>query len=169
MEPLNKKDKQLTLPDHFAIAIATAGGAGFVPKLPGTIGSLVGVAIYLLLSSAELRTHYLLLLGVLIPIAILTSGHVEKIYGKDASHITVDEVVGQMLTLGFVTREGFSLVTGAILGFLLFRFFDILKPFPVRYLEGLPKGIGVVADDLGAGIYALLTLTILEYAIGNSF
>ncbi len=94
---------------------------------------------------------------------IWAAGHVECIYGHDASEIVIDEVVGQMVTLGFVSRSGTGAVlTGAILGFLLFRFFDILKPFPIRRLEHLPRGLGVVADDLGAGVYALLGLVLLE-------
>ncbi len=158
----------MTLVDRLAIAIATAGGAGLVPRVPGTIGSLVGVLIYLLTHGYGFRNIYLGLLIILIPVSVWAAAHVEGIYGKDASRIAIDEVVGQMIALGFVVRSGTTaLLMAAILGFLLFRFFDILKPFPIRRLEGLPRGVGVVADDVGAGLYAFLTLVVLESLAGR--
>ncbi len=170
METPKTTDRAITAVDRFAIAVATAGGAGLVPKLPGTIGSLVGVLIYLLLYGYGFRNIYLGLLAILIPVSVWAAGHVEEIYGKDASRIAIDEVVGQMITLGFVVRSGTTaLLMSAILGFLLFRFFDILKPFPIRRLEGLPRGVGVVADDIGAGVYAFLTLVVLESLAGRFF
>jgi len=152
-----------TVIDRFAIIVATAGGTGFFPVAPGTAGALVGVALYVLILSAGLTVIYLPLVGALTLIGIWSAGHVEPIYGHDASRIVIDEVVGQMLTLGFVMRSGTSsIAVGTILGFLLFRIFDILKPFPIRRLEQLPGGIGVVADDLAAGGYAFLVLLVLE-------
>ena len=170
METPKTTDRAWTPVDRLAIAVATAGGAGLVPKLPGTIGSLVGVLIYVLLYGYGFRIIYLGLLAILIPVAVWAAGHVEEIYGKDASRIAIDEVVGQMITLGFVVRSGkAAILMSAILGFLLFRFFDILKPFPIRRLEGLPGGVGVVADDVGAGVYAFLTLVVLESLAGRFF
>ncbi len=158
----------MTVVDRVAIAIATAGGAGLVPGVPGTIGSLVGVLIYLLTHAYGFRNFYLGLLAILIPVSVWAAGHVEALYGKDASRIAIDEVIGQMIALGFVVRSGTTaLLTAAILGFLLFRFFDILKPFPIRRLEGLPRGVGVVADDVGAGLYAFLALVVLESLAGK--
>ena len=149
--------------DQVAVAVATAGGAGFVPKLPGTIGSLVGVGLYLAIDFFGWYSLYLPILGAISIVGIWSANHVEGIYGHDASKIIVDEVIGQMITLGFVIRSGTSSVlTAAILGFLLFRFFDILKPFPLRRLEQLPGGFGVVADDVGAGVYGLIALTLIE-------
>jgi phosphatidylglycerophosphatase A len=154
--------------DWVAITIATAGGAGFFPRMPGTIGSLVGVVLYVLLETYGLTRFNLPLLLILVVVGVWSSTHVERLWGHDASRIVIDEVAGQMLTLGFVTRSGQSdIVTGAILGFLLFRFFDILKPFPIRRLERLPSGVGVVADDLGAGVYAFLVLILLESLSGR--
>jgi len=170
METPKKTYRALALVDRIAIGIATAGGAGFVPKVPGTIGSLLGVLIYLLIYGYGFRLIYLGLLVMLIPLSVWAAGHVEGIYGKDASQIAIDEVVGQMITLGFVVRSGTAaLLTTVILGFLLFRFFDILKPFPIRHLERLPRGFGVVADDVGAGIYGFLTLVLLESLAGRFF
>ena len=163
---LPERRKPVSPADRIAVVVATAGGVGYVPKLPGTIGSLVGVLLYLIIMFYDLRLLYLPLLAVLLVSGIWAASHVEGIYGHDASEIVIDEVVGQMVTLGFVSRSGTGAVlTGAILGFLLFRFFDILKPFPIRRLEHLPRGLGVVADDLGAGVYALLGLVLLESLI----
>jgi phosphatidylglycerophosphatase A len=100
---------------------------------------------------------------VLTLVGIWAAWSVEAVYGHDASRIVIDEVVGQMLTLAIVSRTSpSSVASGTILGFLLFRIFDILKPFPIRRLELLPGGVGVMADDVGAGLYALVVLLITE-------
>lgn len=149
--------------DSLALAVATVGGAGFVPAMPGTAGALVAVAFYVLATVLGLFWLYLWSLPVLTLLGVWAAGRVEPILGHDASEIVIDEVIGQMMALGFVVPATSSvLVSNAILGFLLFRFFDILKPFPIRSLERFPGGIGVVADDVGAGIYALLVLLLAE-------
>jgi phosphatidylglycerophosphatase A len=154
--------------DRSAVGVAPAGGTGYVPRMPGTIGSLGGVLIYLVIVALSLEALYIPILAALVLAGIWAAGHVETIYGHDASRITIDEVVGQLVTLGFVARSGAWAVGGAaILGFLIFRFFDILKPFPIRRLEQLPGGIGVVADDVGAGVYALLVLVLTESLAGK--
>jgi len=166
-EPKTTSDRY-SLTDRVAIAFATAGGVGFFPRMPGTMGSLVGVLLYVLLETYGLTRFNLPLLVVLVIIGSWSATRVEELWGRDAQRIVIDEVVGQMLTLGFVYRSGRSaMVTGAILGFLLFRFFDIVKPFPIRRLERLPSGVGVIADDLGAGVYAFMVLMLLESASGK--
>ena len=146
-----------------AVLIATAGGAGFVPGMPGTAGALVGVGIFGLAVWSGLLWLYLPLLLVLTISGAWAAGRVEQIYGHDASRIVIDEVVGQMIALALVAGTiRAEIVPLTILGFLLFRFFDILKPFPIRRLEKLPGGVGVMADDVGAGIYALLVLLVTE-------
>ena len=163
-----KTSDRYALLDWVAIAFATAGGAGFFPKMPGTIGSLVGVLLYVVLETYGLTRFNLPLLVVLVIIGVWSATRVEALWGQDAQRIVIDEVVGQMLTLGFVYREGKSaVITGAVLGFVLFRVFDIVKPYPIRHLERLPGGIGVIADDLGAGIYAFLILFLLESLSGR--
>lgn len=154
--------------DRVAIVVATGGGTGFVPRMPGTIGSLLGVGIYIAIVALSLEDLYIPILTALLIVGTWAAGHVEGIYGHDASRITIDEVVGQLVTLGFVVRSGvWAVAGGAILGFLLFRFFDILKPFPIRRLEQLPGGVGVVADDVGAGVYAFLILVLTEFVAGR--
>jgi phosphatidylglycerophosphatase A len=149
--------------DTLADIVATAGGAGLMPAMPGTAGAAVGVAIYIGGVLWNVYWLYLILLSVLTVAGVWAAGRVEPRYGHDASRIVIDEVVGQMLALSFVTRATPGRIAlGAILGFLLFRFFDILKPFPIRRLEHLPGGIGVMADDVGAGLYAFVVLLIAE-------
>ena len=148
------------------MALATAGGAGLAPLAPGTAGSLVGVAIALPLIRSGSALLYLTVALVLLAAGVWSAGHVEVIYGHDASRIVIDEVVGQMITLAAVMWTVALPATAAwILGFLLFRFFDILKPFPLRRLERLPRGLGVMADDVGAGIYGLSILMLLEFML----
>jgi phosphatidylglycerophosphatase A len=148
--------------DRLAIAVATAAGAGFVPFAPGTAGSLVGVGIYVLIALNQWTWTYLpLLLGLMI-MGVWSAGRTETVYGHDASQIVIDEVVGQMTALVVVVHTGTESITEAsILGFLLFRLFDILKPYPLRWLEQLPRGLGVVADDVGAGVYSFMIMTVL--------
>lgn len=134
-----------------------------MPGAPGTAGALVGVAIYVLAAISGVFWLYLPVLILLTASGIWAAQRVEAIYGHDASPIVIDEVVGQMIALGFTARTGSgAMALGAILGFLLFRFFDILKPFPVRRLERLPGGLGVMADDVAAGVYALVVLRVAE-------
>ncbi len=128
------------------------------------MGSLVGIGLFGLITYCGWYNLYWPLLAAILVAGIWSAGHVERIYGHDASKIVIDEVIGQMITIGFVSRSGTSAIAVEVfLGFLLFRFFDILKPFPLRRLERLPRGFGVVADDVGAGIYGLIALMFLKF------
>lgn len=143
--------------------VATAGGAGLIPRAPGTAGALVGVFLYLAITLLGAQAVSPLILAVTTIAGIWAASRVEPVYGHDSPKIVIDEVAGQMLTLAFAVRsDAREVLAGAFLGFLLFRFFDILKPFPIRRLERLPGGFGVVADDLGAGFYALVVLILVE-------
>ena len=155
-----------TRSDWAAIAIATAGGAGFAPKAPGTAGSVVGVLIYLLIEWLRAGAYYPHAIIFFFIVGIWASSRVENLWGHDSSRIVIDEVVGQMITYGVAARYPLS-AFDLVLGFGLFRLFDIVKPFPIRYLERLKGGLGVVADDVGAGIYALVVLTlVVQYIHG---
>ena len=149
--------------DWAAIAIATAGGAGFSPKAPGTAGSIVGVAIYLLIEAAHAGAYYPHAIIFLFIVGIWASSHVEHLWGHDAQRIVIDEVVGQMITFGYAAGRYRLPAIYILLGFGLFRLFDIRKPFPIRHLERLKGGLGVLADDVGAGLYALAILTFVRY------
>lgn len=130
---------------------ATFGGLGFVKKAPGTAGCLGAAIIYLLLKDNPALC--LLVTAMLIAAGFLVAGRAEKIFNqKDARPIVIDDACGFMVSVAFIP---FSLMSFAIL-FLLFRAFDIWKPFPIKRVERLPGSIGVMGDDIIAGIYANL-------------
>jgi phosphatidylglycerophosphatase A len=156
-----------TRSDRAALLIATAGGAGFAPKAPGTAGSIVGVLIYLLIESLEMGAYYVHAIIFFLIAGIWASSRMEHLWGHDSQRIVIDEVVGQMITFGIAAGRYQLSAFYIALGFGLFRFFDIVKPFPVRRLERFKGGLGVVADDVGAGLYALAALTLaLRYVHG---
>jgi phosphatidylglycerophosphatase A len=139
--------------------VATALGAGFVPVAPGTAGTLVAVPIAW--GAAHLgQTGYLLVLVAAIAFGIWAADVYEEATGAhDNQRIVIDEVAGYLLTLAAVPRGPFNLVVG----FGLFRLFDTWKPWPVRWLdEHVGGGLGVVLDDLGAGVYGGLILLVLD-------
>jgi phosphatidylglycerophosphatase A len=154
-----------TATDYLAVAIATAGGAGFLPKAPGTAGALVGVLVYVAMQAAEVAAYFPHAILVVLFAGTVAAHRVENIWGHDSQRIVIDEVVGQMIAYSLAGKTQISIVS-IIAGFALFRVFDITKPFPIRRLEGLPGGVGVMADDVGAGVYALAGLTLLQYLFG---
>ena len=128
------------------VIVATVGGAGYFPVAPGTVGSAVGVAVYLLLP----RGWLIPVTVVVTLVGIWAAGEAARHFAReDPGPVVVDEVAGQLLTLLF-TGVG---LRGAVLGFLLFRILDIVKPWPANRFERLPGGVGIMADDLMAGLY----------------
>ena len=151
---------------HWATLVATFFGAGRLRPGPGTWGSLATAVLWWLLAS-HLPTVarvpvILLLIVVVVAIGIPASTLEARGCGKkDPSHVVIDEVAGQLVTL-----IACPIVWRALLvGFILFRVFDILKPPPIRSLERLPEGTGIVVDDLGAGIYGLIVLQVLLHFV----
>ena len=139
------------------VGIATVGGVGWFPIAPGTAGSAVGVVIYLLTREGSAASQLALLAGI-ISIGVWAADVAEKHLNKqDPGPVVIDEVAGQLVTL-FMTGVGWK---GAVAGFLIFRVFDIVKPPPARQLERLHGGLGIMADDLAAGAYGWLLLTLL--------
>ncbi len=135
--------------NRLAVFLATAGGAGYTPVAPGTAGSAVGVLLYFLTWKWTL-TGQLALLLVISVLGVWASHQAARHFGReDPGPVVIDEVAGQLLTLIFA---GGSLMT-LVLGFLLFRALDIVKPWPARRFEDLPGGLGIMADDLMAGFY----------------
>ncbi|HEX8149450.1 MAG TPA: phosphatidylglycerophosphatase A [Pyrinomonadaceae bacterium] len=182
--------RRRTAGDYFAMALATCG-VGLIPVAPGTWGSAVGVVLYLGLGRLTervfdysvargldlspqqfpaIQTTVLLLVILLVALAgIWAATRAEKLLGKkDPGAVVVDEVAGQLITFLFVPWLTTWTWTVA-LGFIAFRVFDIWKPYPVRRLEGLGGGLGIMADDMLAGFYAatamslLVTLRLLYY------
>ena len=142
---------------RLAVAFATVGGAGFFPVAPGTVGSAIGVGIYLL----TLQWPALAQVGLVLAISVagvFASGVTASALGrKDPGAVVIDEVAGQLLTL---LLTGVTL-GGALIGFVLFRVLDIVKPWPAGRFEALPGGVGIMADDLMAGVYGNLILIVL--------
>ena len=131
--------------------IATGFGSGYSPIASGTAGSLVGLLIYLGLRDLS-SLHYFIILVAFFIIGCYTSGVAEKTFReKDSSRIVIDEIHGMLLTLWTLPQTTLYV----IVGFFLFRLFDIWKPFPARYLEKkVPGGFGVMLDDTAAALYA---------------
>lgn len=129
---------------------------GYSPIMPGTIGSIGGVILYLLVHT-NLFIYFAITI-ILFLLGLLISHPAERIFNeRDSGKIVIDEAGGMLLTYMFVPFSIYSL----LIGFLLFRFFDILKPPPLKWLQNLPKGFGVMMDDFGAAIYSNLILRIL--------
>ncbi len=138
--------------------LATGFGSGLSPVMPGTAGTLVGIFVCLV----SWPLPWLLRLIFVISIAVLAvyiSGKAETLYGKkDDQRIVIDEIAGYQVAMLPVAITGLNLICA----FVLFRIFDIWKPFPVNRLQNLKGGWGVVADDLGAGVCAALVLLFLK-------
>ncbi|MFL6465746.1 MAG: phosphatidylglycerophosphatase A [Bryobacteraceae bacterium] len=145
---------------HIALVLATWFGCGYFPWGPGTVGSLaglllaMGVEFYL----GDTRKFLFGVTFILFMPAVWAATRTSEITGKkDPGLVVVDEVLGQWVTLLGVTS--FRTISFAA-AFVLFRLFDIWKPWPVRQFERLPGGYGIVADDIAAGIYGALILYI---------
>jgi phosphatidylglycerophosphatase A len=136
--------------------VATCAGIGYtVPKGAGTIAAAVSCLLWWLLVSRGAGT-WILLAGILFVFfaGVWSSGLVEKQWGKDPNRVVVDELLGMWVAL-FLLPFNWKYILAA---FLIFRFFDIVKPLYIRKAEQLPSGWGIMADDLLAGIYANLLL-----------
>jgi len=140
------------------LAIATGLYSGMLPKAPGTWGSLIAFLPWLLIK--DLPTGiYLAVLGVVFIIGFFTAGSAEKILDRpDAGVIVIDEILGMWIALAMAPNHPAAWLAA----FLLFRFFDILKPFPVSWFDKhIHGGIGIMMDDVVAGIYAFIVLQCL--------
>jgi phosphatidylglycerophosphatase A len=139
------------------VGIATVGGVGWFPIAPGTAGSAVGVVIYLLTRGWSAPAQIGLLVAITLVGIWAASVAEAECKKEDPGHVVIDEVAGQLVTL-LLTGVGWK---GAIVGFFVFRFFDIVKPPPARQLERLHGGLGIMADDLMAGLYGLGLMMVL--------
>jgi phosphatidylglycerophosphatase A len=151
--------------------LGTGGYSGLFPKAPGTAGSLVLLLpLYFIL---QVNATWLILLTVLASclICFWVTGYFEEAFGKDPGKLVMDEWAGQSLTFFTISltgsTEGYFIIL--LTGFVLFRFFDVLKPLGVKKLQNLPGGWGIFADDLLAGLYALLCLKTLIFVWPNIF
>jgi phosphatidylglycerophosphatase A len=142
--------------------IAFGFGSGASPYMPGTVGTLAAVPFYLLLQPLSINT-YLLTLMVLTLISFWLCHRAGKAVGEtDHSGIVLDEFIGYFITMTAAPAGGVWL----LLGFILFRFFDIYKPWPIHYIDNhMPGGIGVVLDDVVAGVFAGVLLYALTWVV----
>ena len=140
---------------RLAVFIATVGYCGYFPVAPGTIGSAAGLVVYLLVWWTGSSLVEVGLIAGLFLAGVWAGTTAEQYFGGiDPGPIVVDEVVGMLITLAFIPVG----LTGALAGFVLFRVFDVIKPWPANRLESLHGGLGVMADDAMAAVYANIAL-----------
>jgi phosphatidylglycerophosphatase A len=170
-----------SLKDYLALSIATCG-VGYLPLAPGTWGSLVGVGIYLLVRGLLMKVFFgvaaqynfnlldiyygviafeLVVVFAISLVGTWAASRTEELSDrKDPSKVVIDEVAGQFIALIPVPFLLDSAWWTIILAFVLFRFFDIVKPYPARRLESLESGLGIMADDIVAGLYAAIVVAV---------
>jgi phosphatidylglycerophosphatase A len=154
--------KKAGIPAKFAFILSSCFGLGLIPVASGTFGSLAGIPLAVALTHVGPIAHaYILFFFVLLSVwaAGRSAGALEN---DDPAEVVIDETAGQLLTLFLLPPTGLNLS----LGFILFRLFDILKPYPIRRLEKVRGGAGIVLDDLLAGVYANVCLRLVIYAFG---
>ena len=155
-------------PRGAAVWIATCGGVGYFPIAPGTAGSAVGLALVAVLGRAPLEQPWrssvlaAATLGLFF-VGVWAAGAAEKHFGQiDPGPVVIDEVVGQLLTFLAWPDASWKWL---LAGFVLFRISDVFKPPPARQAERLPRGWGIMTDDVIAGAYSLAAVSILGYAL----
>jgi len=144
--------------NYFILILATGFGVGYSPVAPGTLGTLVAIPVYYFLSNISSPIYEITLVGFFF-LSVWISGNAEIYFGKkDDQRIVIDEMMGFLITMLWVPKT----IHFIIIAFFLFRFFDILKPFPIRHVEKRFKGgFGVVLDDAMAGVYGNIILQMI--------
>ena len=147
---------------RLAVFIATCGYCGYFPIAPGTVGSAAGLVVYLLVRWSGSPIVEVGLIAALFAAGVWAGTIAERYFGGiDPGPIVLDEVVGMLITLAFIP-VGWS---GALAGFVLFRIFDVFKPYPAGRFERLHGGLGVMADDAMAAVYANLMLRLVMWLL----
>lgn len=147
---------------RLAILVATAGYTGYFPFAPGTVGSAVGLALFAAIRWFDRPLAEAAAAAAVALVGVWAAREAERHWDrKDPGAIVIDEVAGMLVTLLAVPVSW----PGAIVGFLVFRAYDIVKPFGARQCERLPGGYGVMTDDLVAGLYGNLTMRVLLWLL----
>lgn len=152
MKPINR----------IAQIVGTGFFVGYFPIFPATIGSLLGLGVYFLLVSqvgalSVFGIPWIILLCCVFVLGVWAAHSCEKIYGVDDRHIVIDEIWGMLIGL-----QGLKPSPTLLLAFMIFRAIDIVKPFPIRRVEKIAGGLGVVLDDGIAGVYTALVILLVR-------
>lgn len=147
---------------RLAVIVATVAYCGYFPFAPGTVGSAAGLIVYALVWWSHSRLIEIALIVALFVAGVWAASAAERHFGgTDPGPVVIDEVVGMLITLAFIPAGP----AAAIAGFVLFRVFDVVKPFPADRLEQLHGGLGVMADDAMAAVYANLSLRLAMWLL----
>lgn len=148
--------------NRLALLISTFGYVGFFPVAPGTAGSLAALALYAPIRWVGAPSVETAAIAVVFAIGVWASTRAESLIGAtDPGPVVIDEVLGMLVTLAWMPLS----LAGIAAGFVLFRIFDVLKPFPARRLEQAPRGWGIMLDDAMAGVYGQLALRVCAWLL----
>ena len=148
--------------NRLAFAIATVFKAGYIPIAPGTVGSIIGLLVFWLIKDYASFTIEMFVAAALFFAGVWASTIVEQVLERhDPGVVIVDEVVGMLVALMLLP----STITVIFLAFLLFRVFDIIKPYPARWCEQLSRGWGIMMDDVVAGLYVNVLIHIILWIV----
>src|SRR5688572_32560735 len=143
---------------RLGLFIATCGYIGYAPVAPGTFGSAAGLLVFMAVRSTGSYAAEAATIVILFLIGVWSGTQAEHHFGGiDPAPVVMDEVVGMLITLAFIPVNWM----GALVGFLVFRLFDVFKPWPAARFERLPGGLGVMADDGMAAVYGNLVMHVL--------
>lgn len=156
----NRVDAKLLLnPVHF---LSLGFGSGLSPYAPGTAGTLIAIPVYWLMAPLSLASYLIVVLALFLIGVYLCQKTTDRLGAHDHSAIVWDEIVGYLLTMTAVPFDW----GWAVLGFFLFRLFDVWKPWPVRELDrSIEGGLGIMLDDVGAAVYSALSLQAILYIV----
>jgi phosphatidylglycerophosphatase A len=147
---------------RLGLLVATCGYLGYVPIAPGTLGSAVGLVVFAAVRWSGSAGLELAVIAFLLAIGVWSGNVAEKHFGGvDPAPVILDEVAGMLITLAFIPVT----LPGVIVGFLLFRLLDVIKPWPANRLEALHGGLGVMADDAMAAVYGNVVMRLLVAAM----
>jgi phosphatidylglycerophosphatase A len=145
----------------FVLFFSSAFGSGYIKRAPGTFASVVGLLLWILFIPQNYIFHIFAVAAIFL-ISVFLSGAAEKIYAKkDDQRIVVDEICGIWISAAFLPKSAAYMAAA----FVLFRLFDIKKPFFIKNLQNIKGGLGITIDDVAAGVFANAALQIIKLAV----